>query len=364
MKRPNESSNKPSKFKVDHMHTQRVSTATKNVKQLETELAEAKRSITRSTNGPLLIADFDERHSDWMRQNIQQLVNDPLYSLCQLEHQQWLNARHRKSPPPYQPASIDLVPPESYEEIRTEWQPQSFIPKKEVIIQPKDLSDYVFHFMKFINLQREEEEKRLQKMTETNKNTWKSSTSFRFITNKDDVKENLNVVMTNMNFELEAIVVLSEKKIVDIVLIDPKISIKKEIFPSTGWTIDYVFNDTDYKRKKTAINAMNPNPDDDYNIDLAPFILGSEDLNYSYSVNPDVNLASPLGERNLSQQSAIQKAINSNITIIQGPFGTGKSATSASIVSLFVQLLSDEHSKVLVCGPSNNCVDHLALTIT
>lgn len=60
---------------------------------------------------------------------------------------------------------------------------------------------------------------------------------------------------------------------------------------------------------------------------------------------------------NQSQKNAINFSLNSIISIIHGPFGTGKTST---IVELIKQLLKTGTSKrILVCGPSNISVDNV-----
>lgn len=60
---------------------------------------------------------------------------------------------------------------------------------------------------------------------------------------------------------------------------------------------------------------------------------------------------------NQSQQDAINKMIESSqIGIIHGPPGTGKTTTLVQLVKLVLRT----EKKVLVCGPSNSCVDLMA----
>lgn len=57
---------------------------------------------------------------------------------------------------------------------------------------------------------------------------------------------------------------------------------------------------------------------------------------------------------NNSQKHAINFALQSDLSIIHGPPGTGKTYT---LIELIQQLLLAGHSRVLVCGPSNISVD-------
>ncbi|XP_054472216.1 helicase with zinc finger domain 2-like isoform X2 [Anoplopoma fimbria] len=79
-----------------------------------------------------------------------------------------------------------------------------------------------------------------------------------------------------------------------------------------------------------------------------------------------------LPEFNASQRHAVEKALNTNFTLIQGPPGTGKTVVGVYIVFCFFELNSmnprklvdpeDENKKqvILYCGPSNKSVDVVA----
>ncbi|KAL6453383.1 HCS1 DNA polymerase alpha-associated DNA helicase A [Candida maltosa Xu316] len=109
-------------------------------------------------------------------------------------------------------------------------------------------------------------------------------------------------------------------------------------------------NSITYKRMITTMNKINDFKDIDKN-EIHRLLLGES----KYVPKNDNRQISFINTQlNASQQSAINFAINkSNITIIHGPPGTGKTYTLIELI----QQLTKLGEKVLVCGPSNISVD-------
>lgn len=63
---------------------------------------------------------------------------------------------------------------------------------------------------------------------------------------------------------------------------------------------------------------------------------------------------------NTNQINAVKEALSSNFMMIQGPPGTGKTSTSVGII---YNWLKHHKEQVLVCAPSNNAVDQLAIRL-
>jgi len=79
-------------------------------------------------------------------------------------------------------------------------------------------------------------------------------------------------------------------------------------------------------------------------------------------------LASVLSQRllekppNPSQKAAILLALTNRISLIQGPPGTGKTSTVAFLIVAAYKALKPR-ARILLCGPSNEAADNLALTL-
>ena len=90
---------------------------------------------------------------------------------------------------------------------------------------------------------------------------------------------------------------------------------------------------------------------------LLPLLLGdptaSNDLPYDHSYELPDSL-------DTSQLSAITQALQSKITVIRGPPGSGKTMVAVNIA----QELSISGEKVLICAPSNLAADQLMFTLT
>ncbi|RLV92669.1 DNA polymerase alpha-associated DNA helicase A [Spathaspora sp. JA1] len=109
-------------------------------------------------------------------------------------------------------------------------------------------------------------------------------------------------------------------------------------------------NSITYKRMISTMNKVNELQPSDKN-DIHKVLLG-ESKYISHQNNHTLTFFNPC--LNESQKQAIEFAINkSDITIIHGPPGTGKTYTLVELI----QQLTNLGEKVLVCGPSNISVD-------
>lgn len=111
-------------------------------------------------------------------------------------------------------------------------------------------------------------------------------------------------------------------------------------------------NSITYKRMITTMNKLQELENSDKN-DVIRLLLNET----KYVPKPSSNDKIKFFDSNLneSQREAIDFAINkSNISIIHGPPGTGKTYT---IIEIIKQLVFNYGEKVLVCGPSNISVD-------
>ena len=115
-------------------------------------------------------------------------------------------------------------------------------------------------------------------------------------------------------------------------------------------------NSITYKRMITTMDKVLAMKESDKN-DIHKILLGESQYipksnGTSNNNNGEINFFND--KLNASQRQAIDFAINdSNITIIHGPPGTGKTYTLIELI----QQLTSKGEKVLVCGPSNISVD-------
>ncbi|EGW35223.1 uncharacterized protein SPAPADRAFT_53535 [Spathaspora passalidarum NRRL Y-27907] len=119
---------------------------------------------------------------------------------------------------------------------------------------------------------------------------------------------------------------------------------------STRMWLVKLANSITYKRMISTMNKVNELQPSDKN-DIHKLLLG-ESSYISHQNNHFITFFN--SHLNDSQKQAIEFAINkSNITIIHGPPGTGKTYTLIELI----QQLTNLGEKVLVCGPSNISVD-------
>lgn len=115
-----------------------------------------------------------------------------------------------------------------------------------------------------------------------------------------------------------------------------------------------------YKRMESTMRKLSEisSPIQDkiiqYLVNERPFIPNTNNLqNIETFLNPNLND---------SQKTAINFAINNDLTIIHGPPGTGKTFT---LIELIQQLLmKDPEKRILICGPSNISVDTILERLT
>lgn len=114
-------------------------------------------------------------------------------------------------------------------------------------------------------------------------------------------------------------------------------------------------NDVTYKRMDWALGKMLKMPDEGFT-SLQRILLGLSSPSSPDPTKLKQRLTYTNEALNDSQREAIRFALASTeIALIHGPPGTGKTST---IVELVLQLLKQD-SRVLVCGPSNISVDNI-----
>ncbi|KAL6758947.1 P-loop containing nucleoside triphosphate hydrolase protein, partial [Haematococcus lacustris] len=111
--------------------------------------------------------------------------------------------------------------------------------------------------------------------------------------------------------------------------------------------VDKAFNMVSYMRQRQALevlaSAYNNTPD-----------------NKSDTDNKEGDVAAHVHGYNSTQQTSIATALSHRLALIHGPPGTGKTITTAGLVSFVKQGLTKKfESPVLVCGQSNTAVDKL-----
>ncbi|SCM24297.1 regulator of nonsense transcripts, putative [Plasmodium chabaudi chabaudi] len=157
---------------------------------------------------------------------------------------------------------------------------------------------------------------------------------------------------------------------------------------NTGFVVEFVWKSTAYDRMQLALNEFAFNSfslsghlyhkllghdiiDEPINYNKKEFSLNSDSKKYGYNKKSNdnfstsykiVNYSAPnLAPLNHSQIDAIQKSLNSPLSLIQGPPGTGKTLTCATLV--YHMHKTKMGGKVLVTAPSNVAVDQLSVRI-
>jgi predicted DNA helicase len=115
---------------------------------------------------------------------------------------------------------------------------------------------------------------------------------------------------------------------------------KEPVFRSKLYRLDLFVNDVTFKRMQNALENLE-NSEFDYEI-----ILGKK--------NPKIETSEEKSEvLNDSQNEALSKSVNSELFLVHGPPGTGKTTTLAEIVKKHLG------RKLLVCADSNVAVDNM-----
>ncbi|PRT53516.1 DNA polymerase alpha-associated DNA helicase A [Wickerhamiella sorbophila] len=138
----------------------------------------------------------------------------------------------------------------------------------------------------------------------------------------------------------EAVVVKVSKESIVVASDDDSIE-----FPDARLWIVKLVNEVTYKRIKWAIDRF----ENHTTTRLLDIVKGS--------AAPHIEQAdfTPLGSLNDPQRVAVKHALGSEVAVIHGPPGTGKTAT---IVEIVRQLVA-KGERVLICGPSNISVDNI-----
>ncbi|CXI73091.1 regulator of nonsense transcripts, putative [Plasmodium berghei] len=156
---------------------------------------------------------------------------------------------------------------------------------------------------------------------------------------------------------------------------------------NTGFVVEFVWKSTAYDRMQLALNEFAFNSfslsgylyhkllghdiiDEPIDYNKKELSLNNDNKRYNYNKKTNDNLstykivnysAPNLAPLNHSQIDAIQKSLNSPLSLIQGPPGTGKTLTCATLV--YHMHKTKMGGKVLVTAPSNVAVDQLSVRI-
>ena len=136
-----------------------------------------------------------------------------------------------------------------------------------------------------------------------------------------------------LKFSQEATVSAAAKKYIDVM-------VKQKLFKSKHYRIDLFVSDITFKRMKNAIlNIENSEFDPE-------IILGIKSPQIKDSIEKSEKL-------NQSQNEALKKAKESELFLIHGPPGTGKTTTLAEVIK------ANLGKKILVAADSNVAIDNL-----
>lgn len=127
-------------------------------------------------------------------------------------------------------------------------------------------------------------------------------------------------------------------------------------FRHTRWAVELRFDDKSFFEMEKAMNRV-------INLDPGPQRLLRDKL-LGYAPCEEASNEAAIGPidpaLNPSQQRAVKAMCSStDLTIVHGPPGTGKTSTLAEGIRLLVQ----QQAKVLVCAPSNTAVDQLTMKL-
>jgi len=127
---------------------------------------------------------------------------------------------------------------------------------------------------------------------------------------------------------------------------------------SRGFSLEFIWKSTSFDRMQAALKAfaVDESSVSEY---LYQKLLGNdiEEQNLKIPSLPRRFSAPGLPDLNHSQAYAVKTVLQKPLSLIQGPSGTGKTVTSATLVCHLVK--STEMGQVLVCAPSNIAVDQL-----
>jgi len=139
---------------------------------------------------------------------------------------------------------------------------------------------------------------------------------------------------------------------------------------NNNFSIQYVWKSTSFDRMRKALQEFSNNSNcvSSY---IYHKLLGHQtgpEPNYDSDLQNDFKLskysAENLHELNRSQAFAVRHALDHQLSLINGPPGTGKTVTSATLVYHMVKKQpANDRKPVLVCAPSNTAVDQLTLKI-
>ena len=119
-------------------------------------------------------------------------------------------------------------------------------------------------------------------------------------------------------------------------------------------TLIKLTNNITYRRYENCLKRLQNNQD------KLPSSLIGEELTFSSYIERDLTLDYYNKKLNEGQQNAVRLSLSrSDVTLIHGPPGTGKTTTLVELISQHVRL----GEKVLVCAPSNIAVDNLLLKL-
>ena len=127
-----------------------------------------------------------------------------------------------------------------------------------------------------------------------------------------------------------------------------------------GYRVGFVWKPVTFERMKNALKKFAL--DDTSVASVVYHILLGRDLDTNLRAQLKVDIpkswdAPNLPHLNHSQAYAVKKALSMPVAIIQGPAGTGKTVTTATLI---YQMTRQRHAgQILVCAPSNIACDHL-----
>ena len=124
-----------------------------------------------------------------------------------------------------------------------------------------------------------------------------------------------------------------------------------------GFTIGYEWNSVPFDRMKEAIAKFARNATC-ISMFVGRFLTDGAPIEIDTGIDSAEKLNVPgWRELNASQSTAIRVALSRSVSVIQGPAGSGKTLTSATLVYHLSK--RTRRDQILVCAPSNVACDHL-----